>query len=157
RWALTFPEAGRYQYSSHLVFGKADKLLPDSPPMTVRVPYLSASLHKGVLIMNVAPEEQISRFVSDLIDIAAIYRLLASKDLIPVCHIFRIQGKILVLFPELFFFIFLQAAEHTPVIHVMSVDNRIIVREIRPVQPLQKDAPSDMFLPVQVSSQIFFV
>lgn len=97
------------------------------------------------------------RFISDLIDIPAVFRFVAGKDLIPVYCPFCVQGKIRIFFPEFFFPVFFQAAEHAPVIHVMPVYDCIIIREIRPVQSLQKDAPSDVGFAIQIPSQIFLI
>ena len=51
------------------------------------------------------------------------YCILIGEDLIAVGSAFGIDRKVLVLFPEAFILVFLQTAEHTAIVHVVSVND----------------------------------
>lgn len=70
------------------------------------------------------------RLITDFIYIAANYCIFIGEDLIAVGSAFGIDRKVLVLFPEAFILVFLQTAEHTAIIHVVSVNDVIKVRKI---------------------------
>ena len=70
---------------------------------------------------------------------------------------FGIDRKVLVLFPEAFILVFLQTAEHTTIVHVVSVNDVIKVGKIRLIQSFQKDTSGDMLIAMDIFAQIFFV
>lgn len=97
------------------------------------------------------------RLIADFIYIAAIDCILIGKDLIAVGGTLGIDRKVLILFPEAFVLIFLQAAEHTAIVHVVSVDDVVKVGKIRLIQSFQKDTSGDMLIAMDIFAQIFFV
>lgn len=50
-----------------------------------------------------------------------------------------------------------QAPEHASVIHIVTVDNVVIIRKIRFVKAFQKDTLCDVAVAMQVGSQIFLI
>lgn len=68
-----------------------------------------------------------ARLIADFVHITAIYRIFVRKNLIPVDRIFCINREILILIPESLVFVFFQISEHRAIIHVVAVDDVIIV------------------------------
>ena len=69
----------------------------------------------------------------------------------------RIYSEVLILFPESVILIFFQAPKHASVIHIVTVDDVVIIRKIRFVKTFQKDTPCDVAVAIQVGSQIFLI
>lgn len=98
-----------------------------------------------------------ARLVSYLIHITSIDRIFIREDSITVGGCLRIYSEVLILFPESVILIFFQAPEHASVIHIVTVDNVVIIRKIRFVKAFQKDTPCDVTVAMQVGSQIFLI
>lgn len=77
--------------------------------------------------------------------------------LLLVCGFTPVSTEVLILFPESVILIFFQAPEHASVIHIVTVDNVVIIRKIRFVKAFQKDTPCDVAVAMQVGSQIFLI
>ena len=97
------------------------------------------------------------RLIADFIYIAANYCIFIGEYLIAVDSAFGIDRKVLVLFLEAFILVFLQTAEHTAIVHVVSVNDVIKVGKIRLIQSFQKDTSGDMLIAMDIFAQIFFV
>ena len=98
-----------------------------------------------------------ARLVSYFIHITAIDRIFIREDSITVGGCLRIYSEVLILFPESVILIFFQAPEHASVIHIVTVDDVVIIRKIRFVKTFQKDTPCDVAVAMQVGSQIFLI
>ena len=98
-----------------------------------------------------------ARLVSYFIHITAIDCIFIREDSVTVGGCLRIYSEILIFFPGTVILIFFQTSEHTSVIHIVTVDDVVIIRKIRFVKTLQKDTPYNMAVAMQVSSQIFLI
>lgn len=98
-----------------------------------------------------------ARLVSYFVYITAIDCIFIGEDSITVGGCLRIYSEVLILFLETVILIFFQAPEHASVIHIMTVDNVVIIRKIRFVKAFQKDTSCDVTVTMQVGSQIFLI